>query len=89
LRRGINRGYRYPLIFHTYDKATVEVRFVDFRKEPYVDDLLTFMENIEGIDAAAIRAKDYGAKPKIAVYRLDDPKVTSSLLALCEQVSKG
>jgi hypothetical protein len=82
-------GFRYPLVFHSYDVATIEARFVDFRKEPYVDDLVGFFENIKGIDAAAIRAKDYGAKPKIAVSRFDDIAVTTSLLALCERVSKS
>jgi hypothetical protein len=82
-------GFRYPLVFHSFDVATIEARFVDFRKEPYVDDLVSFFENIEGIDAAAIRSKDYGAKPKIAVSRFDDTAVTTSLLALCERVSKS
>lgn len=82
-------GFRYPLVFHSFDIATIEARFVDFRKEPYVDELVSFFENIEGINAAAIRAKDYGAKPKIAVSRLDDTAVTTSLLALCERVSKS
>ena len=82
-------GFRYPLVFHTFDKATVEARFVDFKKEAYVDDLVSIFENIEGIDTAAIRAKDYGAKPKIAVSRLDETKIITSLLALCERVSKS
>jgi len=82
-------GYRYPLVFHSFDIATIEARFVDFRKEPYVDELVSFFENIEGINAAAIRAKDYGAKPKIAVSRFDDATVTTALLALCERVSKS
>jgi hypothetical protein len=82
-------GFRYPLVFHTFDVATIEARFVDFRKEPYVDDLVSFFENIEGIDAAAIRSKDYVAKPKIAVSRFDETAVTTSLLALCERVSKS
>ena len=82
-------GYRYPLVFHSYDIATIEARFVDFRKESYVDELVSFFENIEGINSAAIRAKDYGAKPKIAVSRFDDAAVTTALLALCERVSKS
>lgn len=82
-------GFRYPLVFHSFDIATIEARFVDFRKEPYVDELVSFFENIEGINTAAIRAKDYGAKPKIAVSRFDDTAVSTSLLALCERVSKS
>ncbi len=82
-------GFRYPLVFHTFDKATVEARFVDFRREPYVDHLVSIFENIEGINVAAIRAKDYGAKPKIAVSRFDDIAITTALLALCERVSKS
>ena len=82
-------GFRYPLVFHSFDIATIEVRFVDFRKESYVDDLVSIFENIEGIDTAAIRAKDYGAKPKIAVSRLDETEVITSLLTLCDRVSKS
>ena len=70
-------------------RSQVQSISVDFRKEPYVDDLVSFFENIEGIDVAAIRSKDYGAKPKIAVSRFDDSAVTTSLLALCERVSKS
>jgi hypothetical protein len=82
-------GFRYPLVFHSFDIATIEARFVDFRKEPYVDELVSFFENIEGINTTAVRAKDYGSKPKIAVSRFDDTAVTTSLLALCERVSKS
>ena len=82
-------GFRYPLVFHSFDIATIEVRFVDFRKESYVDDLVSIFENIEGIDTAAIRAKDYGAKPKIAVSRLDETEIITSLLTLCDRVSKS
>ena len=32
------KGFRYPLVFHTFSKATVEARFVDYRKEAVVDD---------------------------------------------------
>jgi hypothetical protein len=38
-------GFRYPLVFHSFDIATIEARFVDFRKEPYVDELVSFFEN--------------------------------------------
>ncbi len=82
-------GFRYPLVFHSFDFATIEARFVDFRKEPYVDELVSIFENIEEIDVSAIRNKDYGAKPKIAVSRLNDPMLTASLLALCDRVSKA
>lgn len=82
-----SNGFRYPLVFHSYDVATIEARFVDFKKDSYVDELVSFFEHIEGINAEAIRAKGYGAKPKIAVSRFDDPKITESLLALCQRVS--
>ena len=82
-------GFRYPLVFHSFDIATIEARFVDFRREPYVDELVSLFENIKEIDMTAIRTKDYGAKPKIAVSRLDDPVLTTSLIALCARVSKS
>ena len=44
---------------------------------------------IEGVNTAAIRANNYGAKPKIAVSRFGGPKITESLLALCERVSRA
>jgi hypothetical protein len=84
-----SNGFRYPLVFHTFSKATVEARFVDFKKEPFVDELVSLFENIEGISLSNIRANGYGAKPKIAVSRFDDTAVTTSLLALCERVSKS
>jgi hypothetical protein len=84
-----SNGFRYPLVFHSYDVATIEARFVDFKKDAYVDELVSFFEHIEGINTAAIRANGYGAKPKIAVSRFDDPKISESLLALCERVSKS
>jgi hypothetical protein len=84
-----SNGFRYPLVFHTFSKATVEARFVDFKKEPFVDELVSLFENIEGINVSNIRANGYGAKPKIEVSRFDDTAVTTSLLALCERVSKS
>ena len=82
-----SNGFRYPLVFHSYDVATIETRFVDFKKDSYVDELVGFLEHIDGINAVAIRANGYGAKPKIAVSRFDDPKIAESLLALCQRVS--
>lgn len=84
-----SKGFRYPLVFHTFDKATVEARFVDFKKEAYVDDLVSIFENIDGVNTASIRSNGYSAKPKIAVSRFDDPKIALSLLAFCERVSKS
>lgn len=83
------RGYRYPLVFHTFGKSTVEARFVDYKKEHFVDELVTFFENIEGINIEAIRSNDYGAKPKIDVARVDDPIVSKALLDMCSRVAKG
>jgi hypothetical protein len=84
-----SNGFRYPLVFHSYDVATIEARFVDFKKDSFVDELVSFFENIEGVNTAAIRANNYGAKPKIAVSRFGDPRIEASLLALCERVSKS
>jgi len=82
-------GFRYPLVFHSFDIATIEARFVDFKKDSFVDELVSIFEEIDGINTAAIRANGYGAKPKIAISRFDDPKVTASLLTLCKRVSKS
>jgi hypothetical protein len=81
-------GFRYPLVFHTFGKATVEARFVDFKNETFVDDLVSIFEDIDGINTGAIRANGYRAKPKIEVSRFDNPKITDALLALCKLVEK-
>jgi hypothetical protein len=83
------RGFRYPLVFHTFGKATVEARFVDYKKEQFVDELVIFFENIQGINIESIRSNDYGAKPKIDVARVDDPIVSKALLDMCSRVAKG
>jgi hypothetical protein len=83
------RGFRYPLVFHTFSKATVEARFVDYKKEDFVDELVVFFENIEGINVEAIRANDYGAKPKIDVAQVGEPIVSKALLGMCSRVAKG
>ena len=82
-------GFRYPLVFHTFSKATVEARFIDFKKEPYVDELLNIFEEIDGIKTDVIRANGYRAKPKIEVSRFDHSQVSNALLELCRRVAKG
>ena len=57
-------------------------------KESFIEELVTLFENIEGINAGAIRANGYGAKPKIEVSRFDDQKVADAILALCNRVAK-
>lgn len=81
--------FRYPLVFHTFDKATVETRFIDFRKDDFVEELLSFLENIEGINADSIRANGYSAKPKIEVSRFADSKIIESLLNICTRVAQS
>ena len=83
------KGFRYPLVFHTFSKATVEARFVDYRKEDFVDELVTLFEQIDGINTETIRSNDYGSKPKIEVTRVDDPNVLKALLGMCSRVAKG
>jgi len=83
------RGFRYPLVFHTFGKATVEARFVDYKKEQFVDELVVFFESIQGINIESIRSNDYGAKPKIDVAQVDDPIVSKALLDMCSRVAKG
>jgi hypothetical protein len=83
-----SNGFRYPLVFHSFSKATVEARFVDFKKESFVDELVSLFENIGGINTEAIRANGYGAKPKIDVSRFDEPKVADAILAFCNRVAK-
>ena len=83
------KGYRYPLVFHTFSDATVEVRFTDYKKQSFVEELLAIFGEIDGINCEAIRANEYGAKPKIDVARFNDPKVVAALLAACERVSKS
>jgi hypothetical protein len=83
------KGFRYPLVFHTFSNATVEARFVDYKKEDFVDELVTLFENIEGINVEAIRSNGYSAKPKIEVARFDNPLISEALLGLCSRVAKG
>ena len=84
-----SKGFRYPLVFHTFSKATVEARFVDYKKEAFVDELVALFENIEGFNAEAIRSKGYGAKPKIDISRVDSQDVSKALLGMCSLVAKS
>jgi hypothetical protein len=83
-----SKGLRYPLVFHTFSTATVEVRFVDYKKEAYVDELLAEFDSIEEIKTDLIRANGYGAKPKIEVTRTDNPDITRALLGICARVAR-
>lgn len=84
-----SKGYRYPLVFHTFSNATIEARFTDYKKDDFVEELLALFSNVDGINSEAIRANGYGAKPKIDVARFNDPKVLSALLTMCERVSRA
>ena len=83
------KGFRYPLVFHTFSKATIEARFVDYKKDIFVDELLSLFEDIDGMNIAVIRANGYGAKPKIEISRFDDEKVTNALVAMCNRVQQN
>lgn len=82
-------GFRYPLVFHTFSHATVEARFIDFKRELFVDELVSYFEPLQGVNCQNIRENGYGAKPKIAISRLNDPQVLSALLSMCERVARG
>jgi hypothetical protein len=84
-----SKGYRYPLVFHTFSDATVEVRFNDFKKDDFVDELLSLFEGVREINCSAIRENEYRAKPKIDVARLSDPEVLKAFLAVCERVKRS
>ena len=66
-----------------------EARFVDYKKEAFVDELVALFENIEGFNAEAIRSKGYGAKPKIDISRVDSQDVSKALLGMCSLVAKS
>ncbi len=80
-------GYRYPLVFHTFNTATVEVRFIDFKKEGYASDLVDLFNGIDVIDTERVRTKGYSAKPKIEVSKLDDERISDSLVNACSLIS--
>lgn len=80
---------RFPLVFHTFGKATVEVRFQDFKKEVFVEELGEIFTDIDEINIAAIKDRGFSAKPKIDVFRLSDPKILEALIALCKRIYRG
>ena len=84
-----SKGYRYPLVFHTFSDATVEVRFTDFKKDDFVEELLSLFDSIREINCSAIRENEYRAKPKIDVARFSDQDVLKALLAVCERVKRS
>ena len=84
-----SKGYRYPLVFHTFSDATVEVRFTDYKKESFVEALLALFSEIDGVNCEAIRANGYGAKPKIDVARFNDQDVVAALVYVCEIVGNS
>lgn len=79
-------GWRYPLIFHTYDKATVEVPFADLKKFDFIESILQIFSNVPEINQDLIRSKNYGAIPKIALSRFSDPVVYKALIDACTMV---
>ena len=83
------KGFRYPLVFHTFSTATVEVRFVDYKKESFVEELVNFFDSINGVNTEAIRANGYGAKPKIEVSRFDDDSIIGAILGVCARVAQS
>lgn len=84
-----SKGYRYPLVFHTFSDATVEVRFTDYKKESFVEALLALFSDIDDVNCEAIRANGYGAKPKIDVARFNDQDVVAALIYVCEMAGKS
>jgi hypothetical protein len=84
-----SNGYRYPLVFHTFNSATVEVRFIDYKREKYADDLVSLFENVDAVNTENVRAKGYSAKPKIEVSKIDEVETTKALIELCARVAKS
>ena len=77
------KNFRYPIFFHTFDIATLEVAFGDMREYDYVSDLLDLFRDVPEVNSESIRAKNFGAYPKIALSRLSDPKVMSAIVEAC------
>jgi hypothetical protein len=84
-----SKGYRYPLVFHTFSDATVEVRFTDYKKESFVETMLDLFSGTDVINREAIRANGYRAKPKIDVARFNEEYVVPALIYVCEVVSSS
>lgn len=84
-----SRGFRYPLVFHTFRTATVEVRFIDYKREDYVDDLAEIFDEINVINVESVRAKGYSAKPKIELSKLDEAATSQALINVCARVAKS
>ena len=84
-----SKGYRYPLVFHTFSDATVEVRFTDYKNESFVETLLDLFSGTTVINREAIRANGYRAKPKIDVARFNEEFVVPALIYVCEVVSSS
>ncbi|MEI8067108.1 MAG: hypothetical protein WCH42_07255 [Actinomycetes bacterium] len=78
------KNFRYPIFFHTYDIATLEVAFGDMREYEFVSDLLDLLRDVPEVNSEAIRAKNFGAYPKIALSRLSDPKVMNAVVDACK-----
>jgi hypothetical protein len=84
-----SKGYRYPLVFHTFRDATVEVRFTDYKNESFVETLLDLFSGTNVINREAIRANGYRAKPKIDVARFNEEFVVAALIHVCQVVSSS
>jgi hypothetical protein len=69
-------------------RNTVEVRFTDYKKEFFVETMLGLFSGTDVINAEAIRANGYRAKPKIDVARFDEEFVVAALIHVCQVVSQ-
>jgi hypothetical protein len=83
-----SNGYRYPLVFHTFNSATVEVRFIDYKREEYAEDLVSLFETVDAVNTENVRAKGYSAKPKIEVSKIDEMATSKALIELCARIAK-
>jgi len=79
-----DKKWRYPFSLHTYDVATIEVAFADMRRFDFMDEWLDLFKGIDEVNPAQIRAKDFGAYPKIPLKRLSDPAVMQAVINACE-----
>ncbi len=54
------------------------------REYEFVSDLLDLLRDVPEVNSEAIRAKNFGAYPKIALSRLSDPKVMNAVVDACK-----
>ena len=77
------KSWRYPLSFHTFNDATLEVAFADMQRFDFMEEWLELFSEVDEINPTLIRSKNFGAYPKIPIKRLGDPIVMNAVVAAC------